>query len=144
MKFSSLVLTTGILLMTTNSAMAADPMKNYPPFIPAPQDATPVVVTVELIAKDAKALEQHLTSAGVIPTTRLASGINYSYTLRNQANPKRFVLVQQWNSVKQQQDYITWRVQRGNLAELRSLLTQDPVVNYLTPVDMTTLPAQVK
>jgi len=58
--------------MTDTTAIAS------PPFIMAPADAMPVMVTVELIAKDPQVLEAHLTSAGVIPTTRLASGNNYS------------------------------------------------------------------
>lgn len=116
--------------------------ESHPPFIAAPKDATPVIVTVELIAKDPQMLERHLNSADVIPTTRLASGINYSWTVRDADNPNRFVLIQQWNSVEQQQAYIAWRVERGNLEELRSLLTQAPAVNYLNPVDMSALPAQ--
>lgn len=121
----------------TNTAASA-----YPPFIMAPAEATPVMVTVELIAEDPQVLEAHLTSAGVIPTTRLASGNNYSWTVRDADNPNRFVLVQQWNSQLQQEGYIAWRIERGDLAELRSLLAQDPIVNYLTPVDLGTLPAQ--
>ncbi|HEY9644309.1 MAG TPA: hypothetical protein V6C57_27695 [Coleofasciculaceae cyanobacterium] len=122
----------------------APQLRDYPPFIPAPANATPVIVTVELIAKDPEALERHLNSSGVIPTTRLASGINYSWTVREQNNSNRFVLIQQWNSVEQQQGYIAWRVERGDLAELRSLLTEDPVVRYLSPIDLATLPAQVR
>jgi quinol monooxygenase YgiN len=138
MKFLALI--TGVFLMTTAPVLAND----YPPFIPAPKDATPVMVIVELMANDPKVLERHLVSAGVIPVTRLASGINYSWTIRDQGNPKRFLLVQQWNSVAQQQGYIAWRNQRGNLAQLRALLSQDPVVRYLDPIDMTALPAQIR
>jgi len=121
---------------------ASYPAEDYPPFIAAPIDAVPVIVTVELMAKDSEILERHLNSAGVIPLTRLASGINYSWTVRDANNTNRFVLIQQWNSVEQQQAYIGWRVERGNLAELRSLLTQDPIVTYLTPVDLSNLPIQ--
>jgi quinol monooxygenase YgiN len=138
MKFFALM--TGACLLATAPAFAND----QPPFIPAPKDATPVIVTIELIAKDSKVLEKHLNSAGVIPTTRLASGNNYSWTVRDRNNPKRFLLIQQWNSAAQQQGYIAWRTQRGNLAQLRTLLGQDPVVRYLNPVDLTTLPAQVR
>lgn len=126
--------------MTVSPALAND----RPPFIPAPEDATPVIVIVELTAANPEALERHLNSAGVIPTTRLASGINYSWTVRDENNPNRFLLIQQWNSVNQQQAYIAWREERGNLAELRALLTEDPVVRYLSPIDMMTLPSQVR
>jgi len=117
-------------------------LENYPPFVAAPVEATPVIVTVELVAEDPQALEQHLNSAAVIPTTRLASGINYSWTVRDANDANRFVLIQQWNSAEQQQAYIGWRSERGDLEELRSLLTQDPVVTYLTPVDLNNLPVQ--
>ncbi|MBF2001642.1 MAG: hypothetical protein IGS38_13065 [Synechococcales cyanobacterium M58_A2018_015] len=52
-------------------------LSNHPPFIPAPENATPVIVVVELNANNSEALEEHLLSAGIIPTTCLASGINY-------------------------------------------------------------------
>lgn len=148
----ALVVSTGLLIPINNNALAQTKIQNmttqvssdYPPFIPAPRTATPVIVTVELIAKDPQVLEQHLARAGVIPTTRLASGINYSWTIQDRDNPNRFVLIQQWNSAEQQQGYIAWREERGNLAELRSLLSQDPVVNYLSITDSNTLPAQIK
>lgn len=127
--------------MTTQQPAVAD---NYPPFIPAPETAIPVMVTVELRAKDPVVLEQHLKSAKVIPTTRLASGNNYSWTVRDRQNSHRFMLIQQWNSVEQQQGYIAWREKRGDLAQLRELLTQDPVVSYLSLTDLNTLPAQIK
>jgi quinol monooxygenase YgiN len=135
-----LALMTGVLLMTTPPAIAND----YPPFIPAPAEATPVLVIVELVAKDPNALERYLSSAQVIPTTRLASGINYSWTVHDRNNPNRFLLIQQWNSVAQQQGYIAWRNKRGNLAQLRTFLSEDPVVTYLNPIDMMALPSQAR
>jgi quinol monooxygenase YgiN len=133
--------TTKIKKMTTQLAQINN---NYPPFVPAPETATPVIVTVELIAKDPVVLEQHLKSADVIPTTRLASGINSSWTVHDTANPNRFVLIQQWNSAEQQSGYIAWREERGDMAQLRELLTQDPVVSYLALTDINTLPAQAE
>ncbi|MEM6597554.1 MAG: hypothetical protein AAF635_05205 [Cyanobacteria bacterium P01_C01_bin.69] len=128
--------------MTPEPITQANNPQSYPPFVAAPDTATPVIVSVELIAQDPQALRAHLESAAVIPMTRLASGINYSWTVQDANDPNRFVLIQQWNSVEQQNAYINWRVERGDLAELRALLTQDPVVTYLTPVDLNTLPAQ--
>lgn len=124
--------------MTTTPVLAND----HPPFIPTPQEATPVMVTVELIANDPDVLERHLNSAEVIPTTRLATGINFSWTVQDQNDPKRFLLIQQWNSIAQQQGYIAWRDERGNLAQLRALLSEDPVVRYFKPTDMMNLPSQ--
>jgi quinol monooxygenase YgiN len=135
-----LALTIGVLLVTTAPAIAND----HPPFIPAPVNATPILVIVELVAKDPNALEKHLNSAKVIPTTRLASGNNYSWTVRDRNKPNRFLLIQQWNSVAQQQGYIAWRDKRGNLAQLRAFLTKDPIVSYLNPVDLTALPSQAR
>ncbi|MEO1619909.1 MAG: hypothetical protein AAFU53_02620 [Cyanobacteria bacterium J06632_3] len=68
----------------------------------------------------------------VILSNRLASGINYCWTVRDTSDAHRFVLIQQWNSAEQQQAYISWRIERGDLEQLRSLLTQDPIVTYLT------------
>lgn len=115
-----------------------------PPFVAAPVDATPVIVITELIAKKPQALAQYLKRADVIPTTRLASGINYSWTVRDKKNSSRFMLIQQWNSIEQQEVYIEWRINRGDATELRSLLSKDPTVTYLNPIDTNTLPAQAK
>lgn len=58
------------------TAQITNVYSDHPPFIPAPENAAPVIVIVEHTAKDPQALEKHLIRAEVIPTTRLASGIN--------------------------------------------------------------------
>ncbi|MEL6382859.1 MAG: hypothetical protein AAFQ89_10370 [Cyanobacteria bacterium J06626_18] len=102
------------------------------------------MVVVELLAEDTDRLEQHLNSSDVIPTTHLASGINYSRTVRDKNDPRRFLLIQQWNSEEQPQSYIAWRSERGDLAQLRTMLTADPAVSHLSLVNLTTLPAQAR
>jgi len=69
------------------TAQITNAYSDHPPFIPVTENAAPVIVIVELTAKEPQALEKHLIRAEVIPTTRLVSGISYSWTVRNQNNP---------------------------------------------------------
>ncbi|MEM9797720.1 MAG: hypothetical protein AAF919_14605 [Pseudomonadota bacterium] len=96
---------------------------------------------VELVAEDPDAFRSYLESAAVIPTTRLASGIQYSWTTQDPENPERFVLLQSWTSAQQHADYIAWRQETGALQELTDQLTEAPRVVYLDPFDVATLPA---
>jgi hypothetical protein len=134
----------GVLALSINITPSFSEGTNMlPPYVAAPADAKPVMVKVELEAKDPAAFKQYLMSKPVIPVTRLASGIKYSWSTQDANAPAKFTLLQEWTSVKQHQDYIKWRVDTGALKELTDQLSKDPVVTYLDPFDMNTLPAQV-
>jgi quinol monooxygenase YgiN len=121
----------------------AETKVTIPPFYAPPADATPVMVKVELQAKDAASFKAYLESANVIPTTRLASGIKYSWSTQHADDPTKFTLLQEWTSASQHQSYIQWRVDTGALKELTDQLAVPPVVTYLNVFDDNTLPAQV-
>lgn len=130
-------------LATTLLATAAAADTATPPFVAAPADATPVVVMIDVRAKDPAAFKQYLQTAAVIPVTRLASGITYSWSTQDENDPERFVLIQGWNSAAQQQAYIGWREETGALADFVGRLQGPPTVTYLDAFDTATLPAQV-
>lgn len=115
--------------MTIAGAQAQD----VPPRVVAPDGAIAVVVVLELTAKDPGAFKEHLLR--VIPVTRQASGIRYSWSTRDPANPASFVLYQGWDSLAQQQAYMSWREGRGDLAEFLSLLVEPPRVTVRTVFD---------
>jgi putative intracellular protease/amidase/quinol monooxygenase YgiN len=113
--------------------LAARPQNEQPPRIAAPAGALPVVLTIQLRARDAAAFKAHLLR--VIPVTRRASGCRYSHTAQSPTSPRDFVLVQSWDSLEQQQGYMGWRQQRGDLAELLSKLEREAVVEAWTVFD---------
>ena len=112
-----------------------------PPYVAPPEDARTVMVLVELTAADPDAFRDYLASAPVIPTTRLASGINYSWSTRRPDSPETFVLLQEWDSAEQHAAYLAWRDGTGALAELVDRLAEPPRVVYLERFDTDTLPA---
>lgn len=112
-----------------------------PPYVAPPADARTVLVMVELTANDPAAFRDYLASAPVIPTTRLASGINHSWTMQDPDAPETFVLIQEWDSAAQHAAYIDWRVETGALEELTGQLSAPPRVVYLDRFDADTLPA---
>ncbi len=86
----------------------------------------PVVVTLNLTAKDPAAFKAHLQS--VIPQTRLADGNQFSWSLENPENAAEFTLIQGWDSLAHQQSYLAWREARGDLAAFVGQLTIPPQV----------------
>ncbi|MEM7710626.1 MAG: hypothetical protein AAF264_07740 [Pseudomonadota bacterium] len=133
------------LLATAALAAAALPAiaQDVPPYVAPPADADTVMVMVELTAADPDAFRDYLASAPVIPVTRLASGINYSWSMQNPDDPATFILIQEWTSAEQHARYIDWRVETGALEELTDQLSEPPRVIYLDRFDTDTLPAQV-
>ncbi|MDE5462244.1 putative quinol monooxygenase [Bradyrhizobium sp. CSS354] len=95
------------------------------PAIAAPKDARPVIVTLDMTARNAEALKQHLLT--VIPSvTRKAAGQRFSWSTQDPENAARFTLIQEWDSLAQQQGYIAWRTQRGDLTTLLDMLEAPP------------------
>jgi len=98
------------------------------------QEAKPgIVVTLRLAAREPAALRRHLLK--VLPDTRRAPGCRYSHSYVNQSNPSDYLLIQGWDSRQDQERYLAWRRERGDLAELRELLSRDVVVEVLEAFD---------
>ncbi len=113
-----------------------------PPAVKRPEGARPVLVMTELRASDAEALSTYLQSPAVIPTTRLASGLLYSWTTQDRADPVTFVLLQSWESLTQYRAYLAWRDATGALDTLMAQLIEPPKITFLDAIDDTTLPCQ--
>jgi len=95
---------------------------------------TGVVVTLRLTAREPVALRAHLLK--VIPETRRADGCRYSHSCQSQSQPNEFLLIQAWESLADQERYLAWRRERGDLAELRGMLERDVAVEALEPFDL--------
>jgi len=134
--------TLGFVMLAAVPGYSGNDTITMPPYVQAPADSVPVMVKVELEAKNPADFKQYLQSANVIPVTRLASGIKYSWSTQDLNEPAKFTLIQEWTSQKQHQDYIQWRVDTGALKELTDQLASDPTVTYLTLFDSDRMPAQ--
>ena len=122
-----------VIPLSACAQTANSPSVDTPPTIEAPVDAKPVVVTLDMQAKDAEAFKGHLLK--VIPVTRQASGAQYSWSSQDPEDPTRFTLIQGWDSVEQQQGYIAWRGERGDLDEFGSFLESPPAVQVRVVFD---------
>jgi len=90
-----------------------------------PRQRPGVTILLRLEARDPARLRAHLLE--VIPVTRGAKGCRYSHSYQSKGDPRKFLLVQGWDSAEQQRDYLAWRAERGDLQVLRALLDSDPV-----------------
>ena len=86
----------------------------------------PLLVTLRLTAKDGAALQRFLRK--ILPATRAADGCRSCVTYLSPDDPFAFVLVQEWDSLEQQQAYMHWREESGVLAEFIAHLSEPPVV----------------
>lgn len=129
--FGALIMSAAPLSACAQTQSSSSP--DSPPAIAAPADAEAVVVTLDLQAKDAEAFKSHLLK--VIPVTRQASGAQYSWSTQDPQDPTRFTLIQGWDSVEQQQGYLAWRGERGDLEEFADFLVSPPDVQVRVVFD---------
>lgn len=88
----------------------------------------PVTVTIQLTAKDRQATLDVLSRA--LPTTRTYQGCRYVNTLVQTNHPNKIILIQGWDSRAEQEAYISWRQETGDLQKLVSTLSEPPVVEF--------------
>lgn len=74
---------------------------------------SPIVVTLRLTPSDPKAFESFLTE--ILPDTRKAKGCRSSKTFIGDADKADFLLIQEWDSIADQQAYMAWRDSTGVL-----------------------------
>jgi quinol monooxygenase YgiN len=89
----------------------------------------PVTVTIQLIAKDCQATLDILAHA--LPITRTYQGCRYVNTLVQTDDPNKIVLIQGWDSRAEQEAYIKWRQETGDLQKMVSTLSEPPLVEFL-------------
>jgi quinol monooxygenase YgiN len=88
----------------------------------------PVTVTIRLIARDRQATLDVLAHA--LPITRTYQGCRYVNTLVQTDDPNKIVLIQGWDSRAEQEAYINWRQETGDLQKLVSTLSEPPLVEF--------------
>jgi quinol monooxygenase YgiN len=85
-----------------------------------------VTITLRLTTDQPAAFLHHL--ARVLPETRCQPGCRYINTFVQTNNPNEIILIQGWDSLMLQQQYIEWRQATGALDEFRAFLISDPII----------------
>lgn len=88
---------------------------------------SPIVVTLRLTPSDPKAFESFL--AEILPDTRKARGCRFSKTYAANGAASDFLLIQEWDSVEDQQAYMAWREQTGVLQKFLGHLAKPAEVS---------------
>ncbi len=85
-------------------------------------------VTIRLNATDANVTLGVLSRA--LPATRQYAGCRYVTTYTNADAPDEIILIQGWDSRTDQERYIAWRQETGDLQQLVATLREPPVVTF--------------
>ena len=112
--------------MFTPKAIANNYQSNTTPHNPMNDNS--VTVTLKLVAKDKDKLLNALSCA--LPTTRNYQGCRYVNTYTQADHSQEIILIQGWNSRQDQERYIQWRKETGDLDNLLALLTEPPVTEF--------------
>ena len=89
-------------------------------------------VIVELEIKSEKMEEVHPLFSSLLQETRSRDG-NEGVTVHlDQDVPTSIILIEQWASRLQYEEYNQWRAERGDLAKLAELLQKSPQRRFLT------------
>lgn len=86
------------------------------------------IVTLRLIAKDRNELV--LALSRVLPATRNYQGCRYVNTYTRADNSQEVILIQAWDSRFDQERYIQWRKETGDLDNLLGLLKEPPITEF--------------
>jgi quinol monooxygenase YgiN len=96
-----------------------------------------VLVLVELNSKPDQLAElRSLVESTLLPGTRAAEGCESATMHENQDGPTLLVFLQRWTSRDDNERYLAWRRERGDLSALTSLLTAPPSFRYFDDVDV--------
>ena len=70
------------------------------------------------------------TLRDMFPTTRLKKGFRNIRLLRSDVDPNEFILVQEWDEVRNHQDYMQFRAETGDIAKLMAMTVSPPQIGY--------------
>lgn len=83
-----------------------------------------MLLRLNALPEKADALEAFF--ARILPETRTFEGCQWIDLYRVSKAPHSFILIEQWNSVEDYQQYVAYRTSRGEADEMASLL-HDPI-----------------
>ena len=88
---------------------------------------SPVVVPLRLAPTDPNAFQSFLEE--ILPDTRKARGCRFSKTYAGYDGTGDFLLIQEWDSIEDQQAYMAWREQTGVLQTFLGYLAKPAEVS---------------
>ena len=71
---------------------------------------------------------------GMFPDTRSFDGCIDLYATRNQDDPQNFVIVETWENREKYEAYFQWRVDRGDIDNMKALLEGDLSIRFFDRV----------
>ena len=66
----------------------------------------------------------------MFPATRLKKGFRNIRLLRSEADPNEFILVQEWDTVQDHQNYMQFRGETGDMTKLMAMTVSPPQIGY--------------
>lgn len=93
--------------------------------------STPTVVTLRVTPTDPKAFLAFL--AEVLPETRKFKGCQSNKTYAGKDGGAEVLLVQEWDSIADQQAYLAWRESTGVLQKFLGHLAKPAEISVWTP-----------
>ena len=88
----------------------------------------PIFVTLRLNASDGAEFQTFL--AQILPQTRRAQGCRYNKSYVSRDNPNELLLIQEWDSLEDQQAYMKWRESTGVLDQFKGFLAKPPELDF--------------
>lgn len=70
----------------------------------------------------------------MLPDTRVFDGCIGVYMNRDMDNPGTFIAVETWETRAKYEKYFAWRTERGDIANVRTMLESDLVIRYFDRV----------
>ena len=67
---------------------------------------------------------------GMFPETRLHEGFRNIRLLRSEDVPDQFLLIEEWDEVRNFHDYLQFRTERGDAAELAAMTVSPPQIAF--------------
>ncbi len=71
---------------------------------------------------------------GLLPDTRSFEGCIEVYPTRNMDDPQVWLVVENWTSREAYEKYFAWRVERGDIDNLGTMLEGEPSLRYFNRV----------
>jgi quinol monooxygenase YgiN len=90
----------------------------------------PVTVIVNLTFRPGRVADGVAELKRILPDTRSFDGIASLDVVRDQADPDRVALIEQWQARENQERYMDWRNETGTLVALGEMLAGPPEVTY--------------
>ena len=92
-------------------------------------------VILEVRAKPGTGAELIAFFRSILPETRAHEGCTGVETLQNSDDADSVIVVEDWESREQYENYLTWRREKGTSDQLKETLAEPPVIRHFDLTD---------